>query len=219
MNGDTLHLRDLPPADILQQMCDQHRELVNLLWKAREIRHHKAVEEYQAAVLYHVAKHFHTPGGFALEIGTARGYSASLIGQAVAPDWLITLNPDVNEADTMQRNLGRFPNVGILYVKSGEFLTSAGFSTPKELDFIFVDGDHKHVRDDFPFFNRLRVGGCILFHDYSPDTSYRACPPVYEGLNAMREQLGREFDIAVIDAGGVGMAGFVRREGETWEVK
>jgi predicted O-methyltransferase YrrM len=203
-------------ADLIQQMTDQHHELVNLLLKAREIRHNKAVEEYQAAVLYHLAHHFHQPGGEALEVGTARGYSASLIAQAIAPNILITLNPDVSEAESARRNLKRFGNVLVVYVRSTDFLTLDSFTTPETFDFIFVDGDHKHVRLDFPLFNRLRVGGCIVFHDYSPQDSARPCQVVYDALNELQDALGRSFDVLVVDDQHVGMAGFVRREGETY---
>lgn len=202
------------PADILQQSFDVAPELVNILLKAREIRHNKAVEEYQAAVLYVLAKRYCRDGCHALEIGSARGYSGSVIARAVAPHFFMTVTPDPNDFEMATRNLSPFGHVRVGQYRSVDLLTP-GLKLP-EWDFIFVDGDHKNVRLDLPFFNQLKTDGMIIFHDYAPDTSYRPCPPVYEGLNKMRNELERDFDVRVIDEGGVGMVGFVRREGEVW---
>lgn len=84
--------------------------------------------------------------------------------------------------------------------------------------FIFVDGDHRAeaVRHDMGWFNYLASGGLILFHDYSPAGSARPCPDVHDTLNAARDALGRDFDVLVASDDGVGMAGWVRRDGEVW---
>lgn len=41
---------------------------------------------------------------------------------------------------------------------------------PIEVDFVFVDGDHtyKGVRGDLVWMSKVKVGGIIAFHDYSP---------------------------------------------------
>ncbi len=207
-----LSLVDQSPADILNQMLDLHPELSAILADASAIRHNKAVEVYQAAVLYHLAKSFAGVGAQAFEIGTARGYSASAIAQGIAPGRLTTITPDATDHANARINLHDLTNVQILMEYSTALLPVVGV----RFDLIFVDGDHKRVRADFPYFNHIRPGGLIVFHDYSPETSVRACPPVYEGLNLMRERLGRDFDVLVVDSGGVGMAGFVRRTGEEW---
>lgn len=203
------------PDELLRQMTDQHRELSGLLLKAREIRHNKAIEEYQAAVLFHLAHLYCRKGHKALEIGTARGYSAGLIAQGIVPGTLVTLNPDIAEAMIAGGNLNSFVNVTLLMVRSWDYL-GAMQRLNWHFDFIFVDGDHKRVRNDLPFFNQLAVGGMIIFHDYSPDGSARPCQVVYEALNELRDRLGRDFDVLIVDDTDVGMAGFVRQEGEVY---
>ncbi len=80
------------------------------------------------------------------------------------------------------------------------------------MDMIFVDGDHKNVVRDLPWWNALKPGGFMFFHDYTPaDATSRPCPPVYEALNDFSIYLKRpEPDVIVVDDGKLGMAGFYR---------
>ena len=82
-------------------------------------------------------------------------------------------------------------------------------------DLIFIDGDHNRIARDLPWFNRLREGGLLLCHDYSPQDSRSPSGIVFAELNAMAERLGRPFDVRVIDEGKVGMVGFYCGPGET----
>lgn len=170
-------------------------------------RNTRAIEVYQAYALYALARQFNRPGARVLEIGTAIGYSAAVLASALPDAQIITLNPHASEAAKARANLGAWGNVTVVEALSWDYLESyAG----EPFDLIFVDGDHKRVRRDFAWWDHLRDGGLMLFHDYSPAGTYRACVPVYEALNELRDKLKREFDVLVVDSGGVGLAGFVR---------
>ena len=172
----------------------------------------KAVWPYQAAALYHLARPYN--GGKALEIGTAYGYSCFYLASAMPDSQITTLNASIGEVEIVQENgtLAQFPNVEILHRVSWEFLQEGDGTA--EYNLIFVDGDHKRVKLDIPFFNRLLDGGLMFFHDYSPLGSRRHCPPVFEAINELAKFLGREPDVLVVDDGLVGMAGFIRQPGE-----
>jgi predicted O-methyltransferase YrrM len=165
---------------------------------------------YQAAALYALAAPYN--GKRILEIGTALGYSAAVLAEACPDAEIITLNPNEEEALVATRNLSVYPRVKVLPIKSWDFLTQEGIGY---FDLIFVDGDHKRVRADLPFYNRLQAGGLLLFHDYSPEGAtqgkggaVRECPPVYQAVNSLVVELGKKApDVTVIDDGGVGMAG------------
>lgn len=170
-------------------------------------RNTRAIEVYQAYALYALAKRFNRPGARVLEIGTAIGYSAAVLASALPDAQIITLNPHAAEAAKARANLSAWGNVQVVESLSWDYLeTYAG----EPFDLIFVDGDHKRVRRDFAWWDHLRDGGLFLFHDYSPAGTYRACVPVYEALNELRDELKRDFDVLIVDDGGVGIAGFVR---------
>lgn len=156
---------------------------------------------YQAAALYVLVGQYDREDAHLLDIGTAAGYSASVMAQAAPKAEIVTLNPAGHEVKAARRNLGRWPNVRLVQAASWDYLESYGGPF---LDVIFVDGDHKRVAEDVPWWRWLAEGGLMLFHDYSP----AACPPVYEAVNALGEVLGRGPDVLVLDDGGIGMAGF-----------
>jgi predicted O-methyltransferase YrrM len=165
--------------------------------------------EWQAAALFALARPF--VGGNILEIGTFLGYSATVIAQAAPKATITTLNSSPIEAGLARKHLSRWSNVSVLEQRSWDYLV-----TDKTIwDMIFVDGDHVRIARDLPWFNRLRVGGLILFHDYSPRGGPSACPPVYAALNDMAAKL-HAFDVQIADENQTGLAGFYRHEGETW---
>jgi predicted O-methyltransferase YrrM len=203
------------PDQWLEYYLGLHPELVSIERQARAVVKNtkKAVYPYQAAALYHYAKPFND--GKALEIGTAYGYSGFYLASAMPDSEIITLNASIGEVEIVRDNgvFAQFSNITVLHKISWEYLKESDGTA--DLNFIFVDGDHKRVKQDFPFFNRLIDGGLILFHDYSPLGSKRHCPPVYEGVNWLASYLGRRPDVLIIDNGDVGMAGFYRQPGET----
>jgi hypothetical protein len=72
------------------------------------------------------------------------------------------------------------------------------------------------VLHDAQFLNHLRTGGLILFHDYSPEGSARPSDGCYRALNDLAEER-RPFDVLIVGSGQVGMAGWIRQEGEVWD--
>lgn len=189
-----------------------HPELTKLESAARKAipNTKKAVYPYQAAALYNLAKPYN--GGQALEIGTAYGYSCYFLASAMPKSQIVTLNASEGEWVEDVKILEKFKNVTPLHRLSWDYLAESDGTAI--YNFIFVDGDHKRVKNDFPYFNRLIDGGLIIFHDYSPLGSSRECPPVYEAVNELSKLLKREPDVLIIDDKQVGMAGFIRREGE-----
>jgi predicted O-methyltransferase YrrM len=200
------------PGEIMALLSKIHPELH---WIDQQARLHiavtsKAVYPYQAAVLYHYAKPHN--GGRALEIGTSHGYSCFYLASAMPNSDITTLNINQVEVDLAANSLRQFKRVKVINMSSVDYYNStAAFTGEPVYDFIFVDGDHKRVKLDLPYFNRLVPGGIMLFHDYSPPESTRPCPPVYDAINEIGDRLGRKPDILVVDSDKVGMAGFIKR--------
>jgi len=203
-----MKLIDKSPQDLLSELTTQYPELEAVMAEVRATVPplKREIAAYQAAALYALTKPY--DGGRILEIGTAWGYSAAIMAKAAPKAQIITLNPNVEEARTARKYLEPYKNVTVETLKSWEYLQEYKGAP---FDLIFVDGDHKRVRADLPFWEHVAPGGTFFFHDYSPDGTPRACPPVYEAVNAFTIELGKtEPDILVVDNKGVGMAGFVK---------
>jgi predicted O-methyltransferase YrrM len=176
-------------------------------WCKREIWPH------QAAVLAFLAHQVDREGGRILEIGTALGYSAAVMALAAPRAEIMTLNPKGTEFPRAREHLRAFRNVLVSSLSSAETLD--GYPG-QPLDLVFVDGDHslEGVRHDCLWWEHVREGGLILFHDYSPAGSKRPNPEVVQAVHEFAARLGRGSDVLVVDEQSVGMAGFVRREAE-----
>lgn len=184
-------------------------------WTARHIPHIKRqIAAYQGAALAYYAHLHNRPGAQFLEIGTAIGYSACLMATAAPKATITTLNPKDGEFEKARDNLKIRSTVKVVKATSEDFFSRPG----GPYDLIFVDGDHsyKMVRHDAMYFNRLRPGGLILFHDYSPDGSARPSAGSFKALNDLQDMY-RPADVKIIGSGQVGMLGWVRQEGETWK--
>ncbi len=127
---------------------------------------------------------------------------------------ITTLNPKDGEFERASDNLKIRSTVRVVKSTSQDFWVARHGDL---YDLIFVDGDHSYnmVMHDSQFFNCLRSGGMILFHDYSPDGSTRPSGGSYQALNDLQTRY-RQADILVIGSGQVGMLGWIRREGEVW---
>lgn len=172
----------------------------------------RQIWDWQAAPLYLLAKQFNERGARILEIGTAWGYSASILAQAAPQARIVTLNPKPNEAPLAKNHLAHWPNVTVMQKTSEEYWQT----DPGPFDMVFVDGDHRRpaIEHDCQWFNRLKSEGLIFFHDYAPEPSTRPCPPVYDVVNEFAAKLGRPLDVVVMSHENVGMAGMYRRYGE-----
>ena len=164
---------------------------------------------YQMVALFGLATRYNRKGARILEIGTGHGSSAFMISRAASRAAIVTLTVNALEANRARSGLARAgcTNVNIIVERSVEYFKRG----VEAWDAIFVDGNHKHIAADLPWFNRLQVGGFFLCHDYSQDSN----PIVYTVLNGLADRLGRGFDVSVIDELRLGMAGFYRRDGET----
>lgn len=163
---------------------------------------------YQYALVYALAKRY--DGGQILEIGSHMCRGTLVMSLAAPNAKIVTLDPRSCEK-SLEAIAGR-KNVIALKMYSFRYLKESRTAW----DMVLVDGNHTRVNQDLPWFDRLKVGGLILFHDYTPEEAARSrCPPVYIAVNNMAKYLGRAPDVCVIDHERVGMAGFYRREGES----
>lgn|GEM_PF-1370026 len=169
---------------------------------------------YQMVALWGLARDQCWKGGRILEIGTGCGGSAYMLAKAAPKATITTLT--VSQAGgqeavelMIRHHLG---NVQVLLRSSAEFLAEDGW----EYDMVYIDGNHNAITEDLEWFNRLRLRGLLLCHDYSSEQSRRASPVVYRTLNEFAERLGRPLDVEIVDTEHTGMAGFYRRQGETW---
>jgi predicted O-methyltransferase YrrM len=170
------------------------------------------VLDYQALVLYAIARGYNQPVANILEIGTYYGATAAVMAQAAPEAQIVTLNPLAWEVEIAERVLAGYTNVRVVRTTSQEYL--ATYRGP-ELDLIFVDGDHKRIGEDLAWWDRVAVGGTMLFHDYSPLGALpNHCPPVVRALDGFTAYLGRAADWQVIDHLGTGMLGWVKQAGD-----
>jgi len=194
---------------LYERITEEYPELPNVMMEAESATKFtkRQVTRDEAAVLYREAyKQFE---GEFLEIGTANGFSAYVIAKAAPAANIITLNPNPHEYRNAVMGLVPQPHVHPICMKSWEYLEiRRDAKTRKPLDFIFVDGDHDLVRLDLPWFDELRVGGLILFHDCKQD----GVGNVYGVLQEMKSVLGRPFDLYYDTRRG--MAGWYKRHGE-----
>jgi predicted O-methyltransferase YrrM len=158
------------------------------------------------------AVHPRDGGGRVLEIGTGFGSSTYMLSKAWPLVEIVSLTISEREAEQARGFLKRagMAPVTVLVKSSLDYLAETGGRPWRDL--IFVDGDHRRAAADLVWFNALKPGGALLFHDYSP----QACPPVYAAVNALGACLGREPDVLLMDTDRIGLAGFYRREGEQW---
>lgn len=194
--------------EILTAVLRLHPEIVSVLGRvaAKVPFIKRQVAEYQGAVLYALAVQYNRQGAMILEIGTAWGYSAACMATAASKAELITLNPKQTEYPVAIRHLAYWPNVKVMNIKSWDYVDQ----NENIFDMIFVDGDHGQVRRDLIWWEFLKPGGLLLFHDYAPAGSGRPCQPVYDEVNRFAEQLGRPPDVLIVDDRGVGLAGFYK---------
>jgi predicted O-methyltransferase YrrM len=203
--------------EILDEVRQAYPEVGAVLgWTRKHIPHLKRqIAPYQGAVLAAYAHQQDRLGARFLEIGTAIGYSACLMATAAPRAQVTTLNPKDGEYEKARANLRIRSNVEVVKKTSQEFLRGLN---GQSYDLIFVDGDHAYamVQHDAQFFNALRPGGLILFHDYSPEGSARPSDGSYRALNELQAR-HRPADVLVVGTGQVGMLGWIRQGGEIWD--
>jgi len=158
---------------------------------------------YQDGILRYAMRPANHPRGRILEIGTRFGHSASIIAQTAPLAAIITLEPYEERVLEAWKNLAPYPNVTVVNGKSWEYLRD--YNGP-EFDAVFVDGNHRYVSHDAPWYHLLKPDGIILFHDWSS----WGCWHVVETIEMMSRELKRRPDIEIMDTNQKGMAGFYR---------
>src|SRR5574342_759637 len=158
--------------EILETLCNAHPELPEVLARvrARVPSKKREIAQFQAAVLYSVIKPYNVTGAHIFEIGTFLGYSAAIMAEAAPLAQIVTLNPKDFEASEARQNLRHYPNIEVVEAISWDYLKT--YRGPY-LDAIFVDGDHKRVQLDMPWWDWLNPDGLMIFHDFSPAESTR----------------------------------------------
>jgi predicted O-methyltransferase YrrM len=195
--------------EIIAQVADRHWWVHDALDKAREqvpfIK--REILRHEAAVLFALARDYDHDGAQFLEIGTAWGYSAAVMAEAASLATITTLNPKPSEFERAVKHLKPYENVTPKLVHSWDYLE--GYAG-EALDLIFVDGNHDQVERDLPWWDHLKPGGLMLFHDYSPDGSGRPCQQVMDKVDAWAASNELEPGVRVEDNRGIGMIGFYR---------
>lgn len=199
------------PVDITADITRRFPRAFDILRTASPLVTHgrQEVEPYQAMALAMLAADYNKPNANILEIGTYYGYTAAVMATAAPLAHITTLNTHPGEVTVARKALASLANVKVECAASWDYLKEY---TGPALDMIFVDGDHKRVALDLPWFDWLRVGGLMVFHDYTPLGAPRHCPPVYNALNAAVERIGRGFDVIIIDDRKIGMAGWYKQK-------
>jgi predicted O-methyltransferase YrrM len=210
-----MHRLEGTPDEIGAVLADWRPDAAEALLAARALvpASKREVLAHEAALLYALAIRYDHEGARILEIGTALGYSAAVLALAAPKASIVTLNPKPGEYEQAVSNLAALGNVLAVQQHSWDYL--ARYTGPS-LDMVFVDGAHDQVERDLAWFGWLKVGGLMLYHDYSPAESRRPCPHVYEVVRQFGATLGREPDVLVVDSRLRGMAGWYRRDSENW---
>ena len=195
-------------AGLLAQLTSRYQGAPKLPHVHMEMLH------YQMVALWGLAHAQCRKGGRILEIGTGCGGSAYMMAKAAPHAQITSLTVSQAEGKAAVALMARhnLRNVQVLIKSSAEYLAEDGWT----LDMVYIDGNHNAIGEDLQWFNRVRVGGLLLCHDYSSEESSRASPIVFRTLNEFAERLGRPLDVLIVDAGHTGMAGFYRRQEETW---
>lgn len=167
------------PENIIEMVAVTHPEIHQVLHKANHDvpnRSH-SIEPYQAAVLYLLAAQYNKARSKILEIGTRYGYSAAIISQACPKAQITTVDADEAARNAAREHLKDYKNVACVKSKSWNWLEQV---EDDSLSFIFVDGDHEEVARDLAWWGKLKSGGLMLFHDYTPSRFPRVVAAVHQ---------------------------------------
>lgn len=166
---------------------------------------------HQACTLILLARQFAGKKASILNIGCAYGYSTACLAEGAPDASIVSLDVDPRRIEVAKRALDRYPNIQVLRMASWDYLVA---HNDLKWDMIFVDGCHRAIWRDMPFYSTVEPGGIFLSHDYVP----ARFPFVVEALDSLTKQFARPYDVRIYDDRGCGVVGMVRREGEFWEM-
>jgi len=197
------------PGSILSFFTGAHPELYYPLQRMHGIT--SQVGLHQACGLILLARQLAGKEAAILNIGCAFGYSTACLAEGAPDADIVSLDVLPKRIKIAKRNLAKYPNVKVLQQASWDFfLPNAG----RLWDMIFVDGCHRAIWKDMPFYNTVRPGGLFVSHDYIPERF----PFVVEALDSLTKQFARPYDVRIYDDRECGVVGMVRREDEWWKM-
>lgn len=187
---------------LLRQLLEIDPKLETVLWKVRLLS--GSIALWQQAVLAHLASQYDREDAVLLNIGAKYGLSTACLCLGAPKAFVHTLEPEVKRVGIAARHLARY-NAQVHAEKSWDFLEKM----PKlKVDMVFLDGCHREVERDMPWFDRLKPGGLFLSHDYAA----WKFPYVVEALEKLKKRQGKAaFDVLILDEREAGIAGLYKR--------
>lgn len=192
MGGQTLILTGTR-GHMLAQLLERDPSLEKVLWKVRLVP--GSIALYQQAALAFLAQQY--DAGLILNIGTKVGLSTACLACGAPRARIVSLEPVPARVKKARHYLKRYPNVRVIQQKSWDYLPK---TVGQSWDMIFLDGCHRQVKRDMPWFDRLTRKGLFLSHDYVP----WKFPYVCAALDSLRKET---FDVSLIDNKQRGMVG------------
>src|SRR3989304_3470070 len=111
------------PEKIIDRCAVLYPEVPQVLKRVEAVWHNeRSIAPYQAAALYALARPYNKATARILEIGTARGFSASVLAEACPLAQIVTLNPQAHEVEDARVNLKPYGNVTIVTALSWVYL-------------------------------------------------------------------------------------------------
>lgn len=195
------------PGEILSKILSVYPDLYYPLQAMHGIK--SQVGLHQACGLMLMARQFN--GGDILNIGCAYGYSTACLAEGAPDSHILSLDVNHKRLAIAKKNLNRYRKVELLRMRSWAYLEQyAG----QRWDMVFVDGCHREIWRDMPFYNQVKVDGLFMSHDYIP----ARFPFVVEALDSLTVQFSRPFDVKIFDDRGAGVVGMIRQAGEIWRM-
>ena len=168
---------------------------------------HHSMPPWECMLLAGVGTWFNFEGARIMEIGGCKGGSAAIWAEAAPKATIHTLEPAQRYQKELARNLKPYPNVKIHQAFSWQHFEATADDN-LQWDLVFVDGSHVFVHKDLVWWNRLKIGGLMLFDDFTP----RIYPVVCAAVRDLWECMGHEsIDIRINRRNRAGMAGVWKR--------
>ena len=204
----TVHIEG-PPGGILAFLVNVSPDLYYPLQRMQGIK--SQVGLHQACGLILFARQFKGSRASILNVGCAFGYSTACLAEGAPDAKIVSLDVNAKRLEMAKQALLNYPNVRLVKMASWDYLETF---PDQRWDMIFVDGCHREIWRDMPFYNQVKPGGLFLSHDYIPSRF----PFVVEAMDNLTEQFKRPFDVRIYDDRKCGVVGMSRLKGEIWQM-